>query len=390
MTEIVNRQWRKDINMTGITQDTLSTFTIPTGLLFVSVLNSTNNAVELYQEITTMEKANPVYSVIQNSPYYNQTVPLRDTGTDFTLIFRAGGGTEPKILTLIFSTVNLQINGPTYQPGGTSNTAIISDSVGLAKGSQFPSALGSGGGIKTEIINTPSVTVSGGVEVNNDTGNPIPITGSVTATISGTPAVNIGTPTVNIGTIPEVEIKNDSASAIPITTALLPTILDSNRLRVVVKNGTGAEAIPVTDDGAGTAITGAAIPTGGAGKIGWLSAIWKALTDRLPAALSVSGGLKVSSVDAKGAALGAILNGSITTGGSYQEVIPANTARKFLMIQNISDADLWWSFTNVPATGTGFLLKTGESVRFDGSFIPSDAVNIIGATTGKKFTTIWA
>lgn len=383
--KIVNRQWRKDINMTGIETDTLLYFTVPTGLEYVSVLNNTNNIIELYQEVTTLEQANPLYSIVQNSPYYNQTVPLgqNGAGTNFTLIYRAGGGDETKLLTLLFSTVNMQINGPTYQPGGTSNTAIISDSVGLAKAAQLPAVLGSTGGLKAEIVNTPAVTVTGGVEINNDSGNPIPISGSVTATISGTP-------TVNIGTIGEVEVKNDAGNPLTITSALLPTALDTNRLQVVVKNAVTGESIHTTDDGLGVAITGAVIPTGGTGKVGWLSAIWKALTDRLPAALSTSGGLKISSVDAHGAALGAILNGAIATGGSYQEIIPANTSRKFLLIQNISDIDLWYAFTNVPATGTGFLLKPGDSVRFDGSFVPSDSINIIGITSGKKFTTIWA
>jgi hypothetical protein len=44
----------------------------------------------------------------------------------------------------------------------------------------------------------------------------------------------------------------------------------------------------------GSAITGAAMPAGGAGAFGWLSAIAKALWDRLPAALTAGGNLKVA------------------------------------------------------------------------------------------------
>lgn len=43
----------------------------------------------------------------------------------------------------------------------------------------------------------------------------------------------------------------------------------------------------------GTPITGATMPSGGKGSVGWLSAIWKAITDRLPSAL-VSGRLDVN------------------------------------------------------------------------------------------------
>lgn len=48
----------------------------------------------------------------------------------------------------------------------------------------------------------------------------------------------------------------------------------------------------------GTKIDAATIPTGGIGNLGWLSAIWKAVTDRLPAALTGGGGVKTGLVDA--------------------------------------------------------------------------------------------
>lgn len=52
----------------------------------------------------------------------------------------------------------------------------------------------------------------------------------------------------------------------------------------------------------GIDITGAAMPAGGSHARGWLSAIWKALTDRLPAALGGAGGLKTQRVDSWAAA----------------------------------------------------------------------------------------
>jgi hypothetical protein len=68
------------------------------------------------------------------------------------------------------------------------------------------------------------------VEIKNDSGNPIPVTGTVTITdgsgpitVDGTVTSNQGTSpwvvsgSVNIGTMPEVEIKNDSGNPIPVS-----------------------------------------------------------------------------------------------------------------------------------------------------------------------------
>ncbi len=79
--------------------------------------------------------------------------------------------------------------------------------------------------------------VSGTVTVQ-DGGGSITVDGTVSATVSGTVELGAttlsalenttvtisGTPTVNIGTIPEVEIKNDSGNPIPITGNVIATI----------------------------------------------------------------------------------------------------------------------------------------------------------------------
>jgi hypothetical protein len=151
-------------------------FSVPSGMKFVTVLNATNNEVQLYQDLITIDQVNLKYSLLQNSLYYNQTLPLRD-GNNFTLVWFDGGGSEQKKLTLMFTVESLQINNPTSQPGTTSNTAIISDSVGLAKQAQLPAALGPYGGMKTEVLNPIDVEFSPTAEfkVNNTTSEPVPI-----------------------------------------------------------------------------------------------------------------------------------------------------------------------------------------------------------------------
>lgn len=80
---------------------------------------------------------------------------------------------------------------------------------------------------------TGDVTIPGSIEVNNDTGNPLPISANTTANGSGNPLyVNFTNGTigvtqstspwvvsgsVNIGTMPEVEIKNDSGNPVPVS-----------------------------------------------------------------------------------------------------------------------------------------------------------------------------
>lgn len=62
------------------------------------------------------------------------------------------------------------------------------------------------------------------VEISNDAGNPVPVSGTVTITDGSGPLTVDGT--VNIGTMPEVEIKNDSGNPIPIsgTVASAPSL----------------------------------------------------------------------------------------------------------------------------------------------------------------------
>ena len=73
-----------------------------------------------------------------------------------------------------------------------------------------------------------NVGVTGTVTVQ-DGGGSITVDGSVTATISGTP-------TVNIGTIPEIEIKNDTGNPVPISGNVTATITGNSTVTL----GTGS------------------------------------------------------------------------------------------------------------------------------------------------------
>lgn len=79
-------------------------------------------------------------------------------------------------------------------------------------------------------------------------------------------------------------------------------------------------------------------------------------------------------------------SGSITTGGTAQTLAAANSSRKYLLIQNVSTGDLWFNFTTTAVTDQpSFKLLPGQSFVMEDSFISTELISIIGATTGQKF-----
>lgn len=82
-------------------------------------------------------------------------------------------------------------------------------------------------------------------------------------------------------------------------------------------------------------------------------------------------------------------SGSIATGGTSQQVAAANTSRNYILIQNVSAGDLWVNF-GVAAVEDQPSIKvlSGLSLEYGaaGGFVPTDAVNVRGATTGQKYT----
>lgn len=196
-------QYRRDFPMVGTG---LYYIQIPSGLKFVTILNATDNHVELYDTIQRLEDANPMDALIRSVPYYNQTLPLRNS-LDYTLIFRNGGGTDNKMVSVIFTFESLNINGSTAPPGTNQNVSLTADMIGLAKSHQLPSDLTTAGNLRVEVENTVPVQVNGAVEITNDEGNSIPVNLVTPVDIGTMPNVNIATlPNVNIGSMPEVDI----------------------------------------------------------------------------------------------------------------------------------------------------------------------------------------
>jgi len=78
-------------------------------------------------------------------------------------------------------------------------------------------------------------------------------------------------------------------------------------------------------------------------------------------------------------------SGTITTGGTAQQLAAANLARKGLVGQNISAGDLWLNeiggAASVDTVGS-YKIPAGSPF----SVSTNRAISIIGATTGQKFT----
>lgn len=78
-------------------------------------------------------------------------------------------------------------------------------------------------------------------------------------------------------------------------------------------------------------------------------------------------------------------SGTITEGGSAQQLAAANASRKALDGQNISAGDLWINeFGGTAAVGASGSYKVPSGYSF--SIGTSQAISIIGATSGQAFT----
>lgn len=87
-------------------------------------------------------------------------------------------------------------------------------------------------------------------------------------------------------------------------------------------------------------------------------------------------------------------SGTVTSGGTAQQVAAANSTRRYLVILNLSTTVLWVNFgvtavadqPSIPlAAATSDGGADGGGIVFESSFVPSGLVSLIGATTGKKF-----
>ncbi len=101
--------------------------------------------------------------------------------------------------------------------------------------------------------------------------------------------------------------------------------------------------------------------------------------------LSVTGPASGSHVQVRGGLTDR--SGQIGVGSVAQSVMDANVNRKYMFIENVSDADLWINF-NTDANEDQPSLKIVASGSFvmESTFISTDSVSIIGAMVSQSYT----
>ena len=80
-------------------------------------------------------------------------------------------------------------------------------------------------------------------------------------------------------------------------------------------------------------------------------------------------------------------SGTIATGGTAQQLAAANASRKYLLIENPSQTeDLWFNFTTTAIVGQpSILLRPNGSYVAESSYVSTEAISIIAATTAHPF-----
>lgn len=82
--------------------------------------------------------------------------------------------------------------------------------------------------------------------------------------------------------------------------------------------------------------------------------------------------------------------GSITAGGTAQQLAATNSSRRGFLIQNTSAGDLWINWSGgtaaVGSTTSYRLGATTGAYEFPASYCSTAAISIIGATTGQTWT----
>ena len=83
-------------------------------------------------------------------------------------------------------------------------------------------------------------------------------------------------------------------------------------------------------------------------------------------------------------------NGEIIEADVSQEVIGENLERRYLLIQNTSDKEMYVGIGTDPVIQGGILLPKSGGYLVCDSFIPTQAIYIICGTTGKTYTCLEA
>jgi hypothetical protein len=73
------------------------------------------------------------------------------------------------------------------------------------------------------------------------------------------------------------------------------------------------------------------------------------------------------------------------TASTSAQALASNLTRQYLLIQNISDTDMYFNFGATATTNHLFVAKSGGGIVFESGFVPTDAVNVICSSASKNY-----
>jgi len=67
------------------------------------------------------------------------------------------------------------------------------------------------------------------------------------------------------------------------------------------------------------------------------------------------------------------------------QALASNSSRQYLLIQNVSDTDMYFNFGATATADHLFVAKSGGGIVFESGFVPTDAINVICSAASKKY-----
>jgi len=77
--------------------------------------------------------------------------------------------------------------------------------------------------------------------------------------------------------------------------------------------------------------------------------------------------------------------GDTATANTSKQALASNSSRRYLLIQNISDTDMYFNFGATATTDNMLITKNGGGIVFESGYVPTDAVNVICSGADKKY-----
>ncbi len=203
------------------------------------------------------------------------------------------------------------------------------------------------------------VNANGAAAVNiQDGGNSITVDGTVTANAGS----NLNT---SLLALDSTVAKDDSLTTL--NTSVNSLLKPANTLTAVTTVGTITNVVHVDDNGGSLTIDNSNLDV--------------ALSTRLKPADTLAAVTTVGTITNPVAVTqtkGAVTDRSGTATSASVQIMAANAARRYLFIQNLGNAPIYFNFTSAATVGAGSLeLSQFASFSMEGSFVSTEAINII-------------